>query len=131
MKTYQESVKKATFAKVTTLLSVSRLESDPQVLSKQEGCVCKSLKADKSRWVSNRTKLSISVDRSYKEEQFMYETFFRTLLTFRDDKHRNVGDVTKICLDGLRWTLNFGENVLHHCKETYFRHQTYRICTRY
>ena len=41
----------------------------------------------------------------------MCETFFFSALTFRDNKHRNVGDVTKICFDGLLWTWNFGENV--------------------
>ena len=46
------------------------------MLSQHESCVCKSLKADKSRWVSNKKKLSIPVDRSYKEEQFINETFF-------------------------------------------------------
>ena len=61
----------------------------------------------------------------------MCETFCFSALTFRDNKHRNVGDVTKICFDGLLWTWNFGENVLRHGKEMYFRHETDRICTRY
>ena len=30
----------------------------------------------------------------------MCETFFFSALTFRDNKHRNVGDVTKICFYG-------------------------------
>ena len=42
----------------------------------------------------------------------MYETLFCSALTFQDNKYRNVGDVTKICLDELLWTWNFGENVL-------------------
>ena len=41
----------------------------------------------------------------------MCETFFFSALTFRDNKHRNVADVTKICFDGLLRTWNFGENV--------------------
>ena len=61
----------------------------------------------------------------------MCETFFFSALTFRDNKHRNVGDVTKICFDGLLWIWNFDENVLRHGKEMYFRHETDRICTRY
>ena len=36
----------------------------------------------------------------------MCETFFCSALTFRDNKHRNVGDVTKLCLDVLLWTWN-------------------------
>ena len=56
--------------------------------------------------------------------------YFCNALTFRDNKHRNVGDVTKICLDGLLWTWNFSENVLRHFKETYYWHETYRICMR-
>ena len=40
-------------------------------------------------------------DKSYKEEQFM---FFRSGFTFRDNKHGNVGDIIKICFDGLLWT---------------------------
>ena len=67
-------------------------------------------------------KLSIAVDRSYKEEQIYVWNVFRSALTFRENKHRNVRDVTNICLDGLLWTLNFGGNVLRHCKETYFRY---------
>ena len=61
----------------------------------------------------------------------MCEMFFFSTLTFRDNKHRNVGDVTKICFDGFLWTRNFGENVLCHGKEMYFPHETNRICTRY
>ena len=61
----------------------------------------------------------------------MCETLFCSALTFRDNKHRNVGDVTKLCLDVLLWTWNFGENVLRHCKEMYFRYETHRLCTRY
>ena len=61
----------------------------------------------------------------------MCETFFFSTLTFRDKKHRNVGDVTKIFFDGLLWTWNFGENVLRHGKVMYFRNETDRICTRY
>ena len=61
----------------------------------------------------------------------MCETFFFSALTFRENKHRNVGDVTKICFDGLLWTSNFGANVLRHGKEMYFRHETDRICMRY
>ena len=61
----------------------------------------------------------------------MCETFFCSALTFRDNKHRNVGDVTKLCLDVLLWTWNFGENVLRHCKKMYFWHETHRRCTRY
>ena len=55
----------------------------------QEGCACKSLKSDKSRWVSNMKKLFIPVDRSYKEKQFMYETFFPSIFTSQNRKHRN------------------------------------------
>ena len=29
------------------------------------------------------------------------------------------------------WVTHFGDNVLHHCEETCFRHETYRIFTRY
>ena len=76
-------------------------------------------------------KLFIPVDRSYKEEQFMYETFLRSSFTFQDRKHRNAGDITKICLDGLLWALNFGENVLRHCKETYFRYDIHSISRTY
>ena len=36
-----------------------------------QGCVCKSLKADKSRWISSTRKLFIHMDRSDREEQFM------------------------------------------------------------
>ena len=62
----------------------------------------------------------------------MCETSLFSTLTFQDNKHRNVGDVTKICFDGLLWTSNFGENVLRHgIKEMYFWHETDRICTRY
>ena len=48
-----------------------------------EGCVCKSLKADKSRWISSTGKLFIHMDRSYKEEQCMYESFFGAFLLFK------------------------------------------------
>ena len=58
------------------------------MLSQQEGCVCKSLKADKSRSVGNMKKLSIAVASAiHKEKQFMYEKFFPSAFTFRDNKH--------------------------------------------
>ena len=40
-------------------------------------------------------KLFILVDKSYKEEQFMNETFFHGIITFQDRKHRNASAVTK------------------------------------
>ena len=76
-------------------------------------------------------KLFIPVDRSYKEEQFMYEASFCSIFTFQVKKHRNAGDITKICLDGLLWTSNFGENVSRHCKETYFRYDIHSIRRKY
>ena len=50
---------------------------------------------------------------------------FCSALAFGDNKHRNVDDITKICLDGLLWTWNFGENVLCPCKEMYFWNETF------
>ena len=81
----------------------------------------KSHKRECEFWIGLRKKSNLCAKRS----------FACSALTFRDNKHRNVGDVTKICFDGLLWTWNFDENVLRHGKEMYFRHETDRICTRY
>ena len=70
----------------------------------------KSHKRECKFWIGLRKKSNLCMKR-----------FFCSALTFRDNKHRNVGDVTKICLDGLLWTWNFGENVLRQRRTIYVR----------
>ena len=71
MKMYQEFVKEAAFAKVATLLSVTRLESDPQMLSHLWVTLnlmkipLKSHKRECKFWIGLKKKSNLCVKRSF------------------------------------------------------------------
>ena len=64
----------------------------------QEGCICKTLTCDKSRFERSTRKLFVHMDRSNRGEQFMHEMFFGSSCTFPYIKHGNVCLLQALCV---------------------------------